>query len=828
MPRRRPRPRAFAPEILEARRLLAYVPGPVFAIDQATAGDQSGARTAVDLRGRVIVAWEAGDGSGRGVYARRFESGGAPLGDAFRLNDATAGDQVSPRIAVDRSGAIVVAWWSDSQLDFRRYDRDGTPIGGVQALPGTEGFSPRFELAGVDADGFLIYAEGFQFRWYTLDGTLESARTLDPTSEGWTAVESTAPDRVKWSNLAFYATVTWTDVRARQEGATTVYDVQIMQASIHARELSGGAPSVVATESGLADADLANGLNPWILTDSGAKFIAWRDRASFGPVIRLKEPAYPDWPVQEFGDATDGTPTTIAPGLFPNAFMVHFVRPGEAGPDASYYRLWTTYHFKQTHTYWVPYGSPTPTPDVPPGSFDSLSIIATSGSDFWFLHRSPAGELLAQRYYADEIASKIGFVAYTPDVGESDGEAVVWLHRGGDLSQPATIAYAAVEDRYQTFYRVGLAGYDFTPVTGEVVFEPGRSEASFVVPILDDDVPDGDKTVRLLIGAPGTSPDGWTTYNLLKILDKDDPARRDLAFFDYGAAGLWTWNQVEGWRKINDVDPVQVLATSDREAFVDFGAAGLWRWDALRSWVKLNDLAPEHMADGVDSTSSSPSIPRHSLFLDYGPQGLWSWSELRGWAKLNDADPVRMIADEQALFLDFGPAGLWAWQETNRYTFISPDVPQAMTSLDGRLYLDYGPAGLWRWQAGAPNWIKINGADPEAMAVGADGLFVDYGPYGLWRWDATNGMAPLSGDDPSTLAVAQGGLFAAFARGGLRLWTPAGGWAPLNDVAPAAIATSPNVDDAILDYGPAGLWRWSPASGWRKINDVSPRAVARM
>lgn len=103
--------------------------------------------------GGFVAVWDSEpDGSGEGIYGRRFSSDGLPLGGEFRVNTWTAGDQVEPVVAGLPGGGFVVAWHSYEQegqgneVYAQRYGVDGTPAGGEfrvnetvagwQAIPG--------------------------------------------------------------------------------------------------------------------------------------------------------------------------------------------------------------------------------------------------------------------------------------------------------------------------------------------------------------------------------------------------------------------------------------------------------------------------------------------------------------------------------------------------------------------------------------------------------------------------------------------------------------------------------------------------------------------
>ena len=111
--------------------------GPEFVVNTTTDGMQRDPIVAMDADGDFVVVWQdesALDGSGFGVFARMFDSLGAPKGDEFQVNIATAGDQRDPHVVCDYMGNFVVTWEDASGGDFdvkiRRYARDGAPLSG--------------------------------------------------------------------------------------------------------------------------------------------------------------------------------------------------------------------------------------------------------------------------------------------------------------------------------------------------------------------------------------------------------------------------------------------------------------------------------------------------------------------------------------------------------------------------------------------------------------------------------------------------------------------------------------------------------------------------
>jgi hypothetical protein len=81
--------------------------------------------------------WESGvlDGSGQGVFARKFTSNGTPFAE-FGLNQVTVNDQTEPVIGMNASGDYVAAWQSidqaapgsGSDVYFRRSSFSGSTL----------------------------------------------------------------------------------------------------------------------------------------------------------------------------------------------------------------------------------------------------------------------------------------------------------------------------------------------------------------------------------------------------------------------------------------------------------------------------------------------------------------------------------------------------------------------------------------------------------------------------------------------------------------------------------------------------------------------------
>jgi hypothetical protein len=162
-----------------------------FRVNLHTPFAQSRPRISHDPSGGFVVAWQsyAQDGSGSGVFARRFDSNGDALGPDFMVNQYLTGNQFFPKIARDASGGFVVAWQSYGQdgshygVFARRFDSSGNALGGEfqvneytterQRYPAVSpgpagGFVVTWESAGQEGPGL---GEGIFGRRFDSSGT---------------------------------------------------------------------------------------------------------------------------------------------------------------------------------------------------------------------------------------------------------------------------------------------------------------------------------------------------------------------------------------------------------------------------------------------------------------------------------------------------------------------------------------------------------------------------------------------------------------------------------------------------------------------------------
>lgn len=118
---------------------MGVAQGDAFRINSYTADNQLWSKVAMNTQGEFVVTWTSlgqednGQmGMGYGVYARRYDSNGAPLGTEFQVNVTTSGNQQNSSVALGDNGSFVVTWQSSqngvsSDIIARVFNSDGSP-----------------------------------------------------------------------------------------------------------------------------------------------------------------------------------------------------------------------------------------------------------------------------------------------------------------------------------------------------------------------------------------------------------------------------------------------------------------------------------------------------------------------------------------------------------------------------------------------------------------------------------------------------------------------------------------------------------------------------
>ncbi|MEX2140631.1 MAG: hypothetical protein WD894_15315, partial [Pirellulales bacterium] len=166
--------------------------GGEFQVNMTTHEDQNYASVAMDDAGNFVVTWTSflQDGGGYGGYGQRYAADGSALGGEFPVNATTTENQLYASVAMDDAGNFVVTWTSFLQdgsgwgVYGRRYAPDGSDMSGEfqvntttnnhQMIEGWTGatfvgmsdsgdFVVTWQSSGQDGSGWGVFAQRFTF-----------------------------------------------------------------------------------------------------------------------------------------------------------------------------------------------------------------------------------------------------------------------------------------------------------------------------------------------------------------------------------------------------------------------------------------------------------------------------------------------------------------------------------------------------------------------------------------------------------------------------------------------------------------------------------------
>jgi len=138
--------------------------GGEFRVNTNVSSSQRFSSVAIDDDGDFVIAWDSynQDGSSRGIYAQRYSNLGISQGIEFRVNTFTTGAQAFPDVDMDAIGNFVVVWESVNQdgsglgIFANRYDAGGVPIGGEFRVNSSTSFNQRNPDVTMDIDGDFV------------------------------------------------------------------------------------------------------------------------------------------------------------------------------------------------------------------------------------------------------------------------------------------------------------------------------------------------------------------------------------------------------------------------------------------------------------------------------------------------------------------------------------------------------------------------------------------------------------------------------------------------------------------------------------------------
>ena len=171
-------------------------------VNTVTLNDQFFPSVAALVNGGYVVSWESGqDGSGYGVFAQRYDAGGAAVGGEFRVNTITLNDQLFPSVAALANGGYVVCWQSSGQdgsgfgIYAQRYAANGATVGGevrvnsttfsAQVLPvisalSDGGYVVSWTSLSQDGSGYGVYTQRYDASGATVGGEVRvNSTTFD-------------------------------------------------------------------------------------------------------------------------------------------------------------------------------------------------------------------------------------------------------------------------------------------------------------------------------------------------------------------------------------------------------------------------------------------------------------------------------------------------------------------------------------------------------------------------------------------------------------------------------------------------------------------------
>jgi hypothetical protein len=108
---------------------------------------------------------------------------------------------------------------------------------------------------------------------------------------------------------------------------------------------------------------------------------------------------------------------------------------------------------------------------------------------------------------------EISFSSPTYTVNEADGQATITVVRDS--------AGGLVTVHFATADGTAIAGVDYTAVSGTLTFQPRQTVQTFTVPVVDDTIIDGDKTLSLVLNSP-TGGASLGLPSVATVVIKDD------------------------------------------------------------------------------------------------------------------------------------------------------------------------------------------------------------------------------------------------------------------------------------------------------------------
>lgn len=134
--------------------------GDEFRVNMTTEGNQTEPAVAMDGQGRFAIVWQGPGPDEEDIFLRLFKPSGNTITDELLVNLGTPGRQLYPSVAFGGTGTLVVAWESrvttgdteKAAVRLQRFDPNGSGLGGV-IVADTTTYDARYPDVAVDGRG---------------------------------------------------------------------------------------------------------------------------------------------------------------------------------------------------------------------------------------------------------------------------------------------------------------------------------------------------------------------------------------------------------------------------------------------------------------------------------------------------------------------------------------------------------------------------------------------------------------------------------------------------------------------------------------------------
>ncbi|MBY6135025.1 hypothetical protein KUV61_04245 [Nocardioides marinus] len=177
--------------------------GNEFQVNTTTNANQEDSSVAALSDGGFVVVWESWqqDGSSYGVVAQRYDSAGAAVGTEILVNTTTTDNQSEPHVTGLDDGGFVVVWTDSSGADAhsdgifaQRFASDGTPVGGEELINSSTSNSQDRPAVAQLTDGSLAFTWTSNWQDGHSDGVYGKIAVYNTAPTGGVTISGTAAE----------------------------------------------------------------------------------------------------------------------------------------------------------------------------------------------------------------------------------------------------------------------------------------------------------------------------------------------------------------------------------------------------------------------------------------------------------------------------------------------------------------------------------------------------------------------------------------------------------------------------------------------------------